>query len=78
MSQARHQSPVKSVWERRIVHQMLKSCCSSYGGVGCFQQLCMLHGRSRQQRHTREADWSYISECAALINFLTAEVELAD
>ena len=27
-----------------------------------------LHGRSRQQRYTRSADWSYISKCAALIN----------
>lgn len=26
-----------------------------------------LHGRSRQQRYTRTADWSYISECATLI-----------
>ena len=27
-----------------------------------------LHGRSRQQRYTRSADWSYIAECAALIS----------
>lgn len=27
-----------------------------------------LHGRSKQQRYTRNADWDYISTCAALIN----------
>ncbi|KAI9714572.1 MAG: hypothetical protein M1812_006377 [Candelaria pacifica] len=26
-----------------------------------------LHGRSRQQRYTRSADWGYIADCAALI-----------
>lgn len=26
-----------------------------------------LHGRSRQQRYTRQADWGYIAECSALI-----------
>lgn len=29
-----------------------------------------LHGRSRQQRYTRSADWEYISECAAIVNRL--------
>ncbi|KAF8433388.1 hypothetical protein BGX38DRAFT_1101965 [Terfezia claveryi] len=32
-----------------------------------------LHGRSRQQRYTREADWGYIAECAALIEGLKKE-----
>ena len=29
-----------------------------------------LHGRSRQQRYTKNADWEYISDCAALIKRL--------
>ncbi|KAF2471097.1 tRNA-dihydrouridine(47) synthase [NAD(P)(+)] [Lindgomyces ingoldianus] len=29
-----------------------------------------LHGRSKQQRYTKSADWSYIAECAALIRRL--------
>lgn len=32
-----------------------------------------LHGRSRQQRYTRSADWGYISECAALVKRLRSE-----
>ena len=33
----------------------------------CGAAAITLHGRSRQQRYTRNADWGYISECAALI-----------
>lgn len=29
-----------------------------------------LHGRSRQQRYTRDADWEYIAECASTISRL--------
>lgn len=32
-----------------------------------------LHGRSRQQRYTRQADWEYIAECAATIDRLKAK-----
>lgn len=38
-----------------------------------------LHGRSRQQRYTREADWEYISETAALIKRLNEkEADITD
>ncbi|KAF1943544.1 tRNA-dihydrouridine(47) synthase [NAD(P)(+)] [Clathrospora elynae] len=32
-----------------------------------------LHGRSKQQRYSRSADWSYIADCASLINRLKKE-----
>lgn len=35
------------------------------GPAGCAA--ITLHGRSRQQRYTKVADWGYIAECAALI-----------
>lgn len=34
-----------------------------------------LHGRSRQQRYTRKADWEYIAECAALIKRLNSTTD---
>ena len=37
-------------------------------GSPCGVAAITLHGRSRQQRYTKQADWSYISQCAALIN----------
>jgi tRNA-dihydrouridine synthase 3 len=41
------------------------------GPPGCAA--ITLHGRSRQQRYTKNADWSYIAECAALINSINAK-----
>lgn len=35
------------------------------GAPGCAA--LTLHGRSREQRYTKRADWSYIGECSALI-----------
>ena len=38
-----------------------------------------LHGRSRQQRYTRSADWSYIASCATLIrNLQTSASDATD
>ncbi|KAH0557035.1 tRNA-dihydrouridine synthase 3 [Trichoglossum hirsutum] len=37
------------------------------GGGSAGVAAITLHGRSRQQRYTKSADWTYIAECAALI-----------
>jgi tRNA-dihydrouridine synthase 3 len=38
-------------------------------------QSITLHGRSRQQRYTRTADWEYIAQTAALIDRVKAEMD---
>ena len=49
----------------------------AYGGEEaespCGVAAITLHGRSRQQRYTRSADWNYISECATLIDHYNKE-----
>lgn len=40
-------------------------------GIGAIT----LHGRSRQQRYTRQADWEYISECSAMIKRLNEKAD---
>lgn len=51
----------------------------NYGGGGSGAAAITLHGRSRQQRYTKSADWGYIADCAALINrFNDKGDELAD
>ncbi|KAK3723187.1 tRNA-dihydrouridine synthase 3 [Vermiconidia calcicola] len=38
-----------------------------------------LHGRSRQQRYTRSADWEYIADCASLVQKLkTQKAQVTD
>ena len=47
------------------------------GAPGCAA--ITLHGRSKQQRYTKNADWSYIAECSALVKSYNAKKdELTD
>ncbi|KAL6713778.1 tRNA-dihydrouridine synthase 3 [Lecanora helva] len=50
----------------RLVYGSEEALKSGY--ESCGAAAITLHGRSRQQRYTKSADWSYISECAALID----------
>lgn len=44
-------------------------------GDACGVAAITLHGRSRQQRYTRSADWEYIAETAALIKNLNKKAD---
>lgn len=43
------------------------------GEEPCGVAAITLHGRSKQQRYTRSANWEYIAECAALVKNLRRE-----
>lgn len=65
----------KDIIERLAFGQKDRRDC--LGAPGCAA--ITLHGRSRQQRYTKVADWSYIAECAALVqSYRTQKDELAD
>ena len=49
----------------RLVYGGQEAAESGHGSCGVAA--ITLHGRSRQQRYTKNADWEYIAECAALI-----------
>lgn len=44
-------------------------------GDNCGVAAITLHGRSRQQRYTRSADWEYIAQTAALIKSLNEQTD---
>ena len=44
------------------------------GAPGCAA--ITLHGRSREQRYTKKADWSYIAECATLVKSYNVQLGL--
>ncbi|KAF2090976.1 tRNA-dihydrouridine synthase 3 [Saccharata proteae CBS 121410] len=66
--------------DRLVERVVLGSQDARASGEGpCGVAAITLHGRSRQQRYTRSADWGYISETAALISRLhKQQAELAD
>jgi tRNA-dihydrouridine synthase 3 len=49
------------------------STAASLGGATSGVAAIALHGRSRQQRYTRSADWGYIAETAALIKRINSQ-----
>ena len=64
-----------------LVNRLVYGGQASYeSGLGpCGVAAITLHGRSRQQRYTRSADWQYISQCASLVERYNSQSdELSD
>ncbi|KAI9569197.1 hypothetical protein HD554DRAFT_2328226 [Boletus coccyginus] len=53
---------------RNTAHKLMPRLSSEWG-VGCIT----LHGRTRQQRYTKLADWSYIKECVDAVRACEAD-----
>lgn len=67
----RDNSPTAQKLIRRLVLGGYEAVESGKGTSGVAA--ITLHGRSKQQRYSRSADWSYIAECSTLINRLKKE-----
>lgn len=57
----------------RLVHGGPDTAAVENGASGTAA--ITLHGRSRQQRYTKNADWSYIASCAALVERYHAQAD---
>jgi tRNA-dihydrouridine synthase 3 len=63
---------------QKLVDRLVLGASHSVGGP-CGVAAITLHGRSRQQRYSRSADWDYITETATLIKKLNEKTDrLAD
>ncbi|KIX07917.1 uncharacterized protein Z518_02571 [Rhinocladiella mackenziei CBS 650.93] len=60
---------------QKLVERLVLGGGRSPGGGSCGVAAITLHGRSRQQRYTRSADWEYIAETATLIGELNEKAD---